>query len=183
MPCQEVWIRMRKNVFIAYVVLGLAAVLLSGCARPQPETEQMLQLDSPAPEFALPDLGGQTVALNDFKGKVVMIEFWATWCGPCRMSMPLMETLQKEFANDMVLLAVNLQENKEEVLDYVRAQGVHSRVLLDEEGSVGSVYGADSIPMQILIDRKGIVRHIQAGLGQGTASQLRSQIQKLVSMR
>lgn len=174
---------MRMNAFIAYVVLGLAIVLVSGCARPQPETEQMLQIDSAAPEFALPDLGGQTVALKDFRGKVVMVEFWATWCGPCRMSMPLMESLQKEFASDMVLLAVNVQETREDVLDYVRAHGVHSRVLLDAEGSVGAAYGADSIPMQILIDRKGIVRHVQAGFGPDTASQLRSEIQKLVSMR
>jgi hypothetical protein len=81
----------------------------------------------------------------------------------------------------LILLTVNLQEPKDVVRDYVRAQSIHSRVLLDEEGSVGSLYGTDSIPMQILIDKQGIVRIIQAGYGPGTASQLRAEIGKLVS--
>ena len=169
----------KSNTFIAYVILSLLLMLLTGCAQPPSETPPMLQIGEAAPNFKLPDLSGQEISLDQFKGKVVMLDFWATWCGPCRMTMPLMESIQKEFANDLILLTINLQESKDIVRDYVRAQNLHSRVLLDEEGSVGSVYGTDSIPMQILIDRQGIVRHVQAGFGPRTAAQLRSEIQTL----
>jgi thiol-disulfide isomerase/thioredoxin len=183
MHLQEVQSVTRKKPLMAYVALGLIALLFSGCMRPQNESERMVQIGRAAPSFKLPDLSGQEVTLDQFKGRVVMLDFWATWCGPCRMTMPLMESLQKEYADKLVLLAVNLQESRDEVRNYVRAQNLHSRVLLDEEGTVGTAYGADSIPMQILIDKQGIVRHIQAGFGPSTASQLRSEIQKLAELR
>jgi thiol-disulfide isomerase/thioredoxin len=155
------------------------AILAVGCMRPPAESGPAIQIGSEAPSFKLPDLSGQSVALTQFKGKVVMLDFWATWCGPCRMTMPLMESLQKEYADSLVLLAVNVQESPEEVRSFVRAQSLRSRVLLDEEGSIGATYGADSIPMQVLIDKKGIVRHIQIGYSPSTAAQLRRQIQEL----
>ena len=108
-----------------------------------------------------------------------MLDFWATWCGPCRMTMPLLEKLQHEFPNDLALLAINLQEPDDVVREYIREQNISSQVLLDKEGSVGLAYGAESIPMQILIDRNGITRDIQLGFSPGMASQLRDEIQKL----
>ena len=87
----------------------------------------MLEIGQAAPNFKLPDLSGQQVSLDQYKGKVVMLDFWATWCGPCRMTMPLMESIQKEYADTLVLLAVNLQEPRDVVRDYVRAQNIHSR--------------------------------------------------------
>jgi hypothetical protein len=93
--------------------------------------------------------------------------------------MPIVENLQKEFADATVLLTINLQEPRDVVRDYIRAQGIHSRVLLDEEGAVGAMYGAQSIPLQILIDKQGIIRFIMAGYGPRMASQLRAEINKL----
>ena len=95
------------------------------------------------------------------------------------MTMPILETIQKEYPNDLTLLAVNLQEPRDVVRDYVKAQSIHARVLLDEIGTVGETYGSESIPMQVLIDKQGIVRHIQIGFGVNTASQLRQEINKL----
>ncbi len=167
-----------KKILAAYVILLFSAVLCS-CTRPPSEPESMLQVDSPAPKFKLPSLSGGEMSLDQFKGKIVMLDFWATWCGPCRMTMPLLEKLQKEYPNDLVLLAINLQESKDVVSDYVRKQGIDSRVLLDEEGSVGAVYGTESIPMQVLVDKNGIVRHVQIGFSPRMSSQLRAEIQKL----
>jgi thiol-disulfide isomerase/thioredoxin len=169
----------KRNAFAVCLVLCISAMILSGCARRPPESEPMLEIGQPAPSFKLPDLSGQQVSLDQYKGKIVMLDFWATWCGPCRMTMPLMENLQKEFADTMVLLAINVQEPHDEVRDYIRAQGIHSRVLLDEEGLVGKKYGTESIPLQILIDKQGILRFIQAGYGPRTLSQLRAEISKL----
>jgi thiol-disulfide isomerase/thioredoxin len=170
---------MSKTALNAYVVLSIIAILVVGCTRPPAENGPAIQIGINAPSFKLPDISGQQVTLDQFKGKVVMLDFWATWCGPCRMTMPLMESLQKEYADSLVLLAVNVQEPREEVRNFVRAQNLHSRVLLDEEGSIGAAYGAESIPMQVLIDKKGVVRHIQVGFGPSTAAKLRTQIQQL----
>lgn len=109
-----------------------------------------------------------------------MLDFWATWCGPCRMTMPVLENLEKEYKGSLVLLAINLQDPKDVVMDYVKKQALTSRILLDEQGSVGSLYGTDSIPMQFLLDRNGIVRHIQMGYRPRMASELRAAIAKLL---
>jgi thiol-disulfide isomerase/thioredoxin len=176
---QEVETVAKRYAFAVYLVLCISAMILSGCARRPPESEPMLEIGLSAPTFKLPDLSGQQVSLDQFKGKVVMLDFWATWCGPCRMTMPLVENLQKEYADTMVLLTINLQEPHDIVRDYIRAQGIHSRVLLDEEGSVGAMYGSESIPLQILIDKQGILRYVQAGYGPRMAAQLRAEINKL----
>ena len=159
-------------------VLICSALLISGCVLTSPETSP-LEIGRAAPSFKLPDLNGNQVSLAQYKGKLVMLDFWATWCGPCRMTMPLLENLQKEYPNKMVLLAINLQESPKDVREYVRQQNLNSEVLLDESGSVGETYGTGSIPMQVLIDKEGIVRHIQIGFSPRMTSQLRAQIEQL----
>lgn len=172
----------KRSVFKACLVLCISAVVFSGCIQQRPpETEPTLEIGQAAPNFKLQDLTGQQVSLNEFKGKIVLLDFWATWCGPCRMTMPVVESLQKEYAGTMVLLAVNLQEPHDIVRDYIRAHGIHSRVLLDEDGAVGTMYGAEAIPMQILIDKQGIIRFVMAGFSPRMASQFRNEINKLQS--
>jgi thiol-disulfide isomerase/thioredoxin len=169
----------KRNTFAVCLVLCISAMILSGCARRPPESEHVLEIGQAAPNFKLPDLTGQQVSLDQFKGKIVMLDFWATWCGPCRMTMPVVDNLQKEYADTMVLLTINIQETHEVVRDYIRAQGNHSRVLLDEEGAVGTMYGAEHIPLQILIDKQGIVRFAMEGYSPSMASQFRAEINKL----
>lgn len=159
------------------LIIAVIALVLSGCGRP-PEPEA-LEIGSAAPAFDLPGLDGKKVSLNSYKGKVVLLDFWATWCGPCRMTMPVLDRLQKEYPADMTVLAINLQEPPDVVRKYVREQGVAARVLLDESGAVGETYGTGSIPMQVLIDRAGIVRHIQLGFHPDMTSQLRTAIEKV----
>jgi thiol-disulfide isomerase/thioredoxin len=168
-----------KKIVAACALLILAAVMLAKCTFPPSEkTAIKAKVGSPAPDFALPDLNGQEVSLNNYRGKVVILDFWATWCGPCRMTMPLLEGLQKEYPDDLVLLAINLQEPRDIVRDYVLRQNIHSKVLLDEHGSVGATYGTEAIPMHILLDREGIIRHVQVGFSPSMANQLRALIEK-----
>ncbi len=167
-----------RGLLITGALLLASALLISGCVKPPPQ-RGALEIGRPAPTFNLKDLDGRMISLDQFKGKVVMLDFWATWCGPCRMTMPLLENLQKEYANTLALLAVNLQESGEEVKGYMRQQHLHSQVLLDEEGSVGQVYGAEEIPMQVLIDKEGIVRDVMVGFNPKMTVRLRSEIEKL----
>jgi len=146
-----------------------------------PGTSGPAEVGSLAPTFSLPDLQGRQVSLEKFRGKVVMLDFWATWCGPCRMTMPLVDRLQKEFPNEMVLLAINLQETPEEVRTYVERRKIEATVLLDETGEVGFAYRSESIPMQVLIDKEGVIRHIQVGYHSRMDQELRAEIQKLLS--
>jgi len=164
---------------LAVSLAALFIMMISSCMRPGSRQEAVVEIGRPAPKFKLPDLKGQEVSLDQFKGKVVMLDFWATWCGPCQMTMPVIEKLEKEYSGILVVLAINLQESKEEVAEYVHRQAVTSHVLMDESGSVGTVYGTDSIPMQFLIDKNGIVRHVQMGYSPRMASQLRAQIERL----
>ena len=168
----------KSNLILAVAILIGAASLISGCIRRSSETPSV-EIGRPAPAFKLPDLKGQDISLDQYKGKIVMLDFWATWCGPCRMTMPLLEKLQKEYPNNMVLLAVNLQESRDVVREYMRQQGLNSHVLLDEKGSLGEVYGTEAIPMQVLIDKEGIVRDIKTGFSPTMISQLRSEIARL----
>jgi thiol-disulfide isomerase/thioredoxin len=155
-------------------------ILMSGCSRFLSESEIGVQVGQPAPNFKLMDLHGQEVSLDQFKGRVVLLDFWATWCGPCRMTMPLVDRLQKEYSSSLVLLAVNLQDNKEEVEDFVYKLGLNSQVLLDEKGSVGQTYGAAAIPMEVLIDKQGVVRDVIRGFDpRTTMTRLRAEIEQL----
>ncbi len=167
-----------KKFLYAQVIL-VVLLFLSSCSQP-PGSEGGLEIGKSAPGFDLRGLDGSQVSLEQFKGKIVLLDFWATWCGPCRMSMPVLERLQKEFPNDLVLLAINLEESPEDVRDYVHQQNVKSRVLLDEQGRVGRAYQSSSIPMQVLIDRSGIVRDVVIGFSPRISERLRSQVGKLL---
>jgi thiol-disulfide isomerase/thioredoxin len=167
-----------KGFLVAGAVLVVLTALISGCAR-RPSQSESLETGRPAPAFKLPDISGQQISLDQYKGKVVLLDFWATWCGPCRMTMPVLESLQKEYPDRLVLLAINLQEPKGEVQEYIRQHNLKSRVLLDEQGTVGGQYGTDAIPMQVLIDKGGIVRDVLTGYNPRMAKKLREEIENL----
>jgi thiol-disulfide isomerase/thioredoxin len=161
-----------------FILLILLVCAVAGCGVGPREGAQ---IGKAAPEFQLPDLGGATVSLSQLRGKIVILDFWATWCQPCRQSMPEMEKLQEKYSSNLTLLAINLQESPEDVRSFVRSEKIRSRVLLDESGTVGNAYQANAIPMQVLIDRDGIVRQINVGGGFGLGRRLSAEIDKLIS--
>jgi len=109
-----------------------------------------------APDFTLKQLGGEDVSLSSFRGKVVFLNFWATWCPPCRAEMPSMQSLYESLGNESFeILAVDLQESERTVQDYIDEFGFTYPVLLDTRGQVGATYGARSIPTTFLIDADG----------------------------
>jgi peroxiredoxin len=111
-----------------------------------------------APSFTLKDLNGKEVNLEDYRGKIVFINFWATWCLPCREEMPSMEKLYSKFKDSgFTMLAVNIREGTKKVRAFKERFGLNFPILLDSDGRVGSKYGVISIPTTYLIDREGYV--------------------------
>ncbi len=168
---------MKTRICVLCLAL-ITGLLCLHCAR-TPGTPEEVSVGRPAPPFQLSDLYGREVSLSQYRGKVIILDFWATWCGPCRMSMPLLEKLQEENPGSLKLLAINLEEPMDLVRDYVARQNIRSTVLLDEEGKVGRAYGSESIPMQVVIDKEGIVRDVQVGFSPRMAQKLRDEVAKL----
>jgi thiol-disulfide isomerase/thioredoxin len=109
-----------------------------------------------AKNFILRDLNGNQVSLEDHLGKIVFLNFWATWCPPCREEMPSMEKLHNRFKkDDFIILAIDLQENQQQVKRFKKLFNLNFTFLLDSDGKVGLMYAVRSIPSTYLVDRKG----------------------------
>jgi peroxiredoxin len=107
-------------------------------------------------DFELQNLEGNAVALSDFSGKVVFLNFWATWCGPCRIEMPSMQKLYEQLSErGLEIVAVDVLEQKDDVALFVEEFGLTFSVLLDTSGRVSTMYGANNIPISYIIDREG----------------------------
>ena len=118
-------------------------------------------------DFSLPlasqESAGGIQSLNALKGKVVFLNFWATWCGPCRAEMPSMESLYNRYkGSDFEILAVNAMESEKEVLAFMKDNGLSFPAALDADGKVGSAYGIQAIPTTFILDRDGkiVVRFV-----------------------
>jgi len=111
-----------------------------------------------APDFTLPEPGGKKVSLQDFRGKVVFLNFWASWCESCRDEMPSMERLYREYkGKGLEIVAVNVKDKRPDALAFVKELRLNYPILMDPEGEVGLLYGAFGLPVTYLIDRKGVV--------------------------
>ena len=112
--------------------------------------------DPSATDFTLLDLEGNKHTLSDYKGKVVFLNFWATWCPPCRAEMPSMQKLYETWDKDkFVMLAVNIGESREKVRSFAESNGYTFPILLDEDQKVARKYGIRGIPATYLIDEQG----------------------------
>jgi peroxiredoxin len=122
---------------------------------------EKLRIEAPgkeitAPDFSLEDLSGKRINLKSFRGKVAFLNFWATWCIPCREEMPAMEKLHREFKKaGLEVVAVNFRETKKEVRKFFDELGLTFTGLLDKEGKVSEEYGAWSLPLSYFVNRKG----------------------------
>ena len=119
---------------------------------------KVFRQDVEAPDFELESLEGDMTALHSFRGKVVFLNFWATWCPPCRAEMPSMQKLYDNFkAEGLVVLGVDLQEGKDKVAKFMKKYDLSFPVVLDVAGRVGQQYSVRSIPSTYIIDRNGKV--------------------------
>ncbi|MCL2804830.1 MAG: TlpA family protein disulfide reductase [Treponema sp.] len=155
-----------KNLSIIIFGLIFCSFILPVGAQVSPETANLLrgariqvlpQRQLPQ-DFTLQNLNGENVTLSSYKGKVVLLNFWATWCPPCRDEMPSMETLYKRYKNQgLELLAVNLRENPAAVRQFIQRGGYTFPIPLDTNGRVSGNYGVEAIPTTYVIDREGMI--------------------------
>lgn len=175
-----------RFVLIAGVSLLLVGLLMWLALRPSSTSSTAsappsngVEVGLPAPAFNLESLDGEPIALSDHLGDVVVVNFWATWCPPCRAEMPGIEQVYKAHKNDgVVVLAINGQEERALVKSFIDEKGFTFPILLDESAQALRAYDARSFPMTIVVDREGIVRYKQ--IGPITPTQLETLIEPLL---
>ena len=157
-----------KNALTITLVLvfSLGALVTAGAETRSISAEQIKALGlgrvtgtPDAPDLVLTDMAGKKVTLADLKGKVILLNFWATWCPPCREEMPTLETLYQTYKDhkNFVFLSVDSSEPKATVADFLAKNPYHFPVLLDLNGAVSAEYGISAIPTTYLIDPQGKV--------------------------
>lgn len=149
--------RMKNLIF---VLIGL--IVFSACASEPTEVAPIK--GAIAPDFSLLNLEGETVSLSDFRGKSVIVNFWATWCGPCRLEMPELEAAYQEHQPDLVILAVDIMESPEQVSDFFLELELSFEPLLDTDGSIQTLYQVRGNPSSYFVDEDGVIQAIHVGL-------------------
>src|SRR5210317_1524712 len=134
----------------------------------------------PAPDFALKSSTGENLRLSEYRGDVVMVNFWATWCGPCRQEMPLLDELYSRYGRvGFSLLGVNIDDNSSKAMNMASELGVSFPVLFDSDKAVSKLYEVEAMPVTVLIDREGTVRYVHQGYKPGYEQKYLEQIRAL----
>ena len=181
----------RLPVFLGLlVVLALAsgAVYLTtggeedAKENPEGAAKEIPKEGYPAPQFSLQDLGGRQVGLSDFRGKVVLLNFWATWCAPCRREIPSMERLYRMRKDEgFEIVAVNTERaSASKVASFVEEYGMSFPILLNPQGDVGSRYRVRAIPTSFLLDKNGVINWKIVGGREWESSYVLNRIDELL---
>lgn len=140
-------------------------------------------INTPAPVFSGKTLDGEVISLSDYKGSVVLLDIWASWCGPCKKEMPfLIETDKKYNAQDLVVLAVNIDKNIENVRKFISELETPPAfaVILDNEGAIPALFKIKGMPTTILIDRNGVICYSHTGFKPEKEDEYLEQIRSLL---
>jgi cytochrome c biogenesis protein CcmG/thiol:disulfide interchange protein DsbE len=168
------------------VALSLAACRPSAGDRapgaaPAPAAPTAPTVPGAAPAFALKALTGETLSLEALKGNVVFLDFWATWCPPCRISMPAVERLHADYQGKPVrVIGVSIDEDIDALRAFVKKKGTPYPVLMDPDSATASAYGADGIPHFVVVDRAGRLVDQWSGFAPGFSDDWRKTIDRLL---
>jgi len=136
---------------------------------------------APAPDFSLtPVDGGGAIGPKSFSGKVVIVDFWATWCTPCKESFPAYQRLVDKFGGELVVVGVSVDDDPKGIADFRAATGVKFPLVWDEGQVAASVYKPGTMPTSFLLDRHGIVQFVHQGFRTGDATAIEEHVQTLL---
>jgi thiol-disulfide isomerase/thioredoxin len=160
---------MRNRFAAIAAALAIALPALAGSA------------GGPAPPFALASRSGASVSLGQYKGQVVMLNFWASWCGPCRQEMPLLEGIYRKY-NKMgfVLLGVNVEPDSQAANEWLKQTPVSFPILYDKDSKVSKLYDVAGMPSTVIIDRSGKLRMLHRGYKPGDENEYLDSIRTLI---
>jgi cytochrome c biogenesis protein CcmG/thiol:disulfide interchange protein DsbE len=162
--------------------LGVAALAAVAAIASTP-TAHSLTKGEPAPTCSAPLLdGGRSVSLADYRGQVVYLDFWASWCGPCRESFPFMNELQRELASKgLQILAVSVDKTAEEARRFLASYPAQFTVALDVAGACPAAFQVLGMPSSYIIDKGGVVRAVHAGFRNRDRAEIRQQLLEVLS--
>ena len=147
--------------FLLFAIALLCSLSLSGCSSDAPRAPDSgpVAVGQPAPDFTLTDLQGRSYTLSQLRGKVVIVNFWASWCPPCRAEMPSMEQLHRQLSGQgLVMLAINIEKDGRRIVPQFLAANPHSfPVLLDDQEVVQRRYGVNRFPESFVIRKDGVI--------------------------
>jgi thiol-disulfide isomerase/thioredoxin len=162
-----------RNLVAAILVLMTVVVMAAVPA---------LGSDKAAPEFVLRSLDGRNLRLSELRGEVVMINFWASWCGGCRQAMPAFNELDEKYHRaGLTLLSVNVDEEEQRAESMSRSLKIRFPVLRDGQKAVSRLYKADTLPLTVLIDREGNVRYSHTGYNVGDEQKYVAELRTLLN--
>jgi peroxiredoxin len=137
-----------------------------------------------APEFSLPESDGNTLSLTEHRGEVVMINFWATWCGPCRQEMPLLDALYDRYHDlGFTLIGVNVDEDSSVADGWLADRPVSFPIVYDPDSNVSRLYDVTAMPSTVIVDRSGQMRFRHYGYQPGYENDYQDQIRQLIRER
>ena len=160
---------MRNRIAVIVAALTLSLPALAGPA------------GSPAPAFTLASRAGQDVSLAQYKGQVVMLNFWASWCGPCRQEMPLLESIYKKYGKmGFTMIGVNVEPDSNAANEWLKATPVSFPILYDRDSKVSKLYDVAGMPSTVIIDRTGKLRVLHRGYKPGDENEYLDSIRTLI---
>jgi len=167
---------MKNNTFKILSTIAFALIFSSNAAYAASE-----KISGKAANFTLKSRSGKNIKLSELRGNVVMINFWASWCGPCRQEMPLLEKIHKKYKRlGFTLLGVNVEENSAAAKNYLKDVKVTFPILFDNTSKTSKLYKVSAMPTTILIDRNGNKRYLHKGYKPGYENDYKKQIKKLL---
>lgn len=171
-----------QRSLIAALMLGITTlgfISTANAAELIPITQAQ---EAPLLNQRLPAMKGGEMALADLQGKVVLVDFWASWCGPCRESFPWLNNMQEKYAEQgLVIVGVNLDKQPKQALDFLKQVPANFTLLLDNKAVLPEAYGLIGMPSSYLLDRKGQLRATHTGFNVGRVNEYEASIQQLLA--
>jgi peroxiredoxin len=159
-----------RNVFACLAVIGLILAPTSA-----------MSISGKAPDFTLKSRSGKNMRLSDFRGQVVMINFWASWCGPCRQEMPLLEGLYKRYRKlGFSIIGVNVDTDSTKANNYLKDVRVTFPILYDSANAVSKSFNVNAMPTTVILDRNGNMRFLHQGYKPGYERKYKKEVKQLI---
>ncbi|TYK65419.1 TlpA family protein disulfide reductase [Colwellia echini] len=144
-------------------------------------TANALEIGKPAPDFTLKSLTGENLKLTEQRGKIIVLNFWASWCGPCRVEMPVLQDFYVKYQDlGVSVWGVNVEQENQAGRDFLKGLELTFPILFDSSNTISDVYDVEAMPTTVIVDRDGVVRYVYQGYKAGYEKKYAKAIKKLI---